>query len=88
MDSHARAPTLNRTTLMAEFAKRHARNRHRLLRPGPTAESATHGSARSSRMVPLVVLGFQLFSSGLLGETNLFTEARGIKDYQTRDIPE
>src|SRR5262245_26525843 len=38
--------------------------------------------------VLLMVFGVQLFSIGLLGEIIIFTHARGVKDYQTRDILE
>jgi glycosyltransferase involved in cell wall biosynthesis len=36
----------------------------------------------------LMVFGMQLFSIGLLGEIIIFTHARGVKEYQTRDILE
>jgi hypothetical protein len=35
-----------------------------------------------------MVFGVQLFSIGLLGEIIIFTHARGVKEYQTRDILE
>jgi glycosyltransferase involved in cell wall biosynthesis len=38
--------------------------------------------------VLLMVFGVQLFSIGLLGEIIIFTHARGVKEYQTRDILE
>jgi glycosyltransferase involved in cell wall biosynthesis len=38
--------------------------------------------------VLLMVFGIQLFSVGLLGEIIIFTHARGVKEYQTRDILE
>jgi glycosyltransferase involved in cell wall biosynthesis len=38
--------------------------------------------------VLLMVFGVQLFSIGLLGEIIIFTHARGVKDYQTREILE
>jgi len=38
--------------------------------------------------VLLMVFGVQLFSVGLLGEIIIFTHARGVKEYQTRDILE
>ena len=36
--------------------------------------------------VLLIVLGIQLFSIGLLGEIIIFTHARGLKDYQIREL--
>jgi glycosyltransferase involved in cell wall biosynthesis len=36
----------------------------------------------------LMVFGMQLFSIGLLGEIIIFTHARGMKEYQTRDVLE
>lgn len=38
--------------------------------------------------VLLMVLGIQLFSIGLLGEIIIFTHARGVKDYEVREIIE
>jgi len=38
--------------------------------------------------VLLMVFGVQLFSIGLLGEIIIFTHARAVKDYQTREILE
>jgi glycosyltransferase involved in cell wall biosynthesis len=38
--------------------------------------------------VLLMVFGVQLFSIGLLGEIIIFTHARGVKEYQIRDILE
>jgi len=38
--------------------------------------------------VLLMMFGVQLFSIGLLGEIIIFTHARGVKEYQTRDVLE
>lgn len=38
--------------------------------------------------VLLMVFGVQLFSTGLLGEIIIFTHARGVKDYQVKEILE